>query len=72
MIRAPKHYPNVAALAGLLRRLGAVDRASMMKVEARTPVERAFSMPIERREQMQPCPAAFELPGGYLRVLIRY
>jgi hypothetical protein len=56
IVRAPKNYPNVATLAGLLLRLGAVDGASRMKVEARTPkveartpVERAFSMPIERR-----------------------
>ena len=49
MVRAPKNYPNVAAFAGLLRRLGAVNGASRMKVEARTPVQRAFSMPIERR-----------------------
>src|SRR5262249_33307714 len=49
MARAPKNYPNVAALAGLLRRLGPVDGASRMKIEARTPVERALPMPVERR-----------------------
>src|SRR5262249_16376284 len=49
MARAPKNYPNVAALAGLLLRLGPVDGASRMKVEARRPVERALSTPIERR-----------------------
>src|SRR5262249_16450513 len=48
MIRAPKNYPNVATLAGLLLRLGPVDRTSRVKVKARTPVERALSMPIER------------------------
>src|SRR6476646_802892 len=49
MVRAPKDYPSVATLAGLLLRLGPVDGASRMKVEARTPVERALSVPVERR-----------------------
>src|SRR5262249_35386795 len=49
MVRAPKNYPNVATLAGLLLGLGPVEGASRMKVEARTPLERALSMPIERR-----------------------
>jgi hypothetical protein len=47
--RAPKKYPCVATLAGLLLRLAPVDWAPRMKVEARAAVERALSMPIERR-----------------------
>ena len=49
MVWAQKKYPCVATLAGLLLRLAPVDWAPRMKVEARTPVERALSMPIERR-----------------------